>query len=215
MEIKRKALEGKKFLTFTVIKYLGKKRYICICNCGIEKKIYKHILLSQKFKSCECQKNKIYLEYLDTIRNRIIGSIKISDKSCWEWQKSKSKQGYGQCGFLGKVHLAHRISWKVFNGDLYPNILVLHKCDNPSCVNPEHLFLGTDKDNVMDSILKNRFHRAKGEQHHFSKYSTAQIREARLLKEKGLTYRVISEKTGIALKSLSGIINRKAWKSVS
>lgn len=76
-------------------------------------------------------------------------------KSCWNWRGRKHR-GYGQFQLNGKCHYAPRVAWAVFHGDPVDKD-VLHKCDNPSCVNPYHLFLGTAKDNVDDCVAKGRF----------------------------------------------------------
>lgn len=75
---------------------------------------------------------------------------------CWEWKRSRS-YGYGQFKFEGGGVRAHRYSWQLHNGKKIPNDLhVLHRCDNPPCVNPNHLFVGTPLDNTMDSVRKGR-----------------------------------------------------------
>lgn len=75
---------------------------------------------------------------------------------CWEWQRVKIKGGYGRLKHNYKSRLAHRVSFEVFNAPIADDALVLHKCDNPSCVNPAHLFLGDNKINSDDKITKRR-----------------------------------------------------------
>lgn len=75
---------------------------------------------------------------------------------CWEWIGTITNEGYGVFGAEGGFSSAHRFSWKIHYGDIPDGLLVLHKCDNRRCVNPEHLFLGTQSDNMRDKIAKGR-----------------------------------------------------------
>lgn len=79
-----------------------------------------------------------------------------SDSGCWNWQRCKNKAGYGIYVYKQKNYLAHRFSWSLKNGDINKGLHVLHKCDNPACVNPDHLFLGTQSDNNKDCKSKGR-----------------------------------------------------------
>lgn len=90
------------------------------------------------------------------IENRFLESFTIGEKNeCWEWNKSRLKWGYGRFWIKPKNVLAHRYSYEYFNGVKPPeNLLGCHTCDNPPCINPNHLFLGTDADNVHDSQRK-------------------------------------------------------------
>ena len=78
------------------------------------------------------------------------------EEDCWEWLGACSEKGYGICSKYGGTRLAHRVSWMEANGQIPYSMLVCHHCDNPPCVNPNHLFLGTMKDNLDDCIAKNR-----------------------------------------------------------
>ena len=75
---------------------------------------------------------------------------------CWIWTASKNKKGYGRFGFGSRAQLAHRVSWLLSNGEIPDGMLACHTCDNPPCVNPSHLWLGTQKDNVVDMSSKGR-----------------------------------------------------------
>ena len=75
---------------------------------------------------------------------------------CWLWLGSGTQNGYGHFYYEGRVQLAHRASFEIFNGEIPDGLLVCHKCDTPACVNPDHLFTGTYSDNARDSINKNR-----------------------------------------------------------
>jgi hypothetical protein len=86
---------------------------------------------------------------------------------CWNWTGAKSS-GYGDFYIGGRGLLAHRVAWTMENGEIPTGLLVLHRCDNPSCVNPEHLFAGTYQDNADDMVSKGR--QAKGDQAGSRKY---------------------------------------------
>ena len=103
--------------------------------------------------------------------------IDINTK-CWNWQgfcfkRAPGVLSYGQFNLNGKTLKAHRVSYEIFSGKIKNGLKCLHKCDNPSCVNPAHLFLGTDADNVRDKIAKGR--QCKGETHGMSILSLKDI----------------------------------------
>ena len=98
---------------------------------------------------------------MNTLNNqeaRFYKKIKIVESGCWEWQAARynNKHMYGSFSYNGKKTLAHRASYVIYNGDIPNGLLVCHTCDNEKCVNPNHLFLGTQKDNMQDMISKNR-----------------------------------------------------------
>ena len=94
--------------------------------------------------------------------DRFYGFWIISNTGCWEWSRSRNKDGYGHLYCGGRVVSAHRFSWMLFYGPIPKGLCVLHKCDNPTCVNPNHLFLGTQLDNLKDMRAKNRASSNKG-----------------------------------------------------
>lgn len=109
------------------------------------------------------------------------------DKSgeCWEWTGAKNRAGYGMLkagAANGSNTIAHRYSWTLVNGEIPDGLKILHKCDNPGCVRPSHLFLGTQKDNVHDMIAKGRdtaIKEQKGEKHPRAKLTNSQVDEIR------------------------------------
>lgn len=75
---------------------------------------------------------------------------------CWEWQAAKTPSGYGQFKYKGTMKIAHRVAFEFFMGVKPGPMCVLHRCDNPSCERPDHLFLGTQQDNIADMLKKGR-----------------------------------------------------------
>lgn len=102
---------------------------------------------------------------------------------CWLWRGGKLKGGYGMLGGL----LAHRIAFSLSTGDIPPGMHVLHRCDNPPCVNPAHLFLGTHRDNMADKERKGRANHValKREQHGMSKLTSAEVASLREMRAGG------------------------------
>ena len=86
---------------------------------------------------------------------RLINNTTI-DQGCWNWTAYKNNEGYGRLRAGGEKVLAHRLSYSIFKGEIAEGLFVCHTCDNPACINPEHLFLGTHQDNVSDCVAKGR-----------------------------------------------------------
>ena len=104
--------------------------------------------------------------YLTSYNNQILREKdieRIPIGGCWLWTGTKWKSGYGYFRKDKKIQTAHRYFYSLYKGNFDPNLCVLHVCDNPSCVNPEHLFLGTHTDNMRDMTAKGRHRNCKGE----------------------------------------------------
>lgn len=143
---------------------------------------------------------------------------KRSGKVCWPWKASLSPAGYGQInsgGGRGRCLLASRVSWEINCGPIPPGKHVLHRCDNPSCVNPKHLFLGTAKDNSDDKIKKGRFRCGpgmKGEAHPLCILSKKQVKEIRrLYASGGFAYADLGTRYGVGATTIGAIIRRQNW----
>lgn len=94
-----------------------------------------------------------------SLEERFLSRIEYTE-DCWIWTAGKNKKGYGQIKVSGKQEGAHRLSFTLYKGDP-SGMIVCHSCDNPSCVNPQHLWLGTPKDNMQDKERKGRGHNSK------------------------------------------------------
>jgi hypothetical protein len=135
---------------------------------------------------------------------------------CWVWTACGTRHGYG---FIttdgGSDQLqTHRFSWELAFGPIPDNKHVLHHCDNPCCVNPEHLFLGTPKDNMADCVSKGRRAKAlRGEDNPKAKLSPKQVLEIRGRFASGaLTKKRLASEYGVSAGLVSDIILRKCWK---
>ena len=106
---------------------------------------------------------------------------KTNEEQCWNWKGGFMQSGlaYGRLYFEGKPQLAHRISWQIHKGAIPENMCVLHKCDNPKCVNPSHLYLGDHKDNAQDRESRNRRKILKGEEVLNSKLTPNEVLQIR------------------------------------
>lgn len=104
-----------------------------------------------------------YYRYMGTKHNRnpkerLLESREIdTETGCWLWTKSRGEKGYGQIWYKGKFVRTSRLSYEVFNGPIPDGMLVLHKCDNPPCFNPEHLEVGTQSKNIKDCVARGRW----------------------------------------------------------
>jgi len=145
-------------------------------------------------------------------------SVKSSKDGCWEWQSYRDKNGYGSTSVKGVNWFAHRLSWLFHFGPIPDGMGVLHKCDNPPCVRPDHLFLGTQTINMLDMLTKGR--EARGERRNVSNLTAELVieirREYAALPRRGLicapnTAGPLADKFGISKRSLFHIVNREVW----
>lgn len=103
-----------------------------------------------------------------------------TETGCMNWTRSKNKGGYGNLKINGKVEIASRIAYILSYGKIPDGLFVLHKCDNRCCVNPAHLFLGTQKDNVDDMTEKGRDIKSNNENHHWCKLKNEDVESIRM-----------------------------------
>src|SRR3990172_665127 len=131
-----------------------------------------------KYCSWECRQGG------KTLEERFWQKVKIGNPDdCWKWTGNLDGKNYGRIMFkkYGKRFLAHRLSWYIHNGKIPQGLFVCHHCDNPTCVNPKHLFLGTPTDNMKDMYDKNRHIRVsmKGSENPMAKLTKEQVTKIR------------------------------------
>ena len=116
---------------------------------------------------------------------RFAEKIAVDTKErCWEWTAGKEPKGYGTFYLEGKTRRVHRLSYRIFKGDTPEGMCVCHRCDNPGCVNPDHLFLGTNQDNVADRDAKGRQARLRGDCNGMSKLTQRDVELIHLLRQR-------------------------------
>jgi len=162
-----------------------------------------------------------YLRKSRPIVQRFWDKVIVIEGACWKWCGTKNPDGYGQIhvhrrleGFR-TVLLAHRVSWEIHKGPIPPGLFVCHRCDNPECANPEHLFLGTNRDNMIDCSIKGRQNGAAkslpGSKNGSAILSEDIVREIRKSKE---TPTILGNRYGVTRGLIWRIRTRKAWKHV-
>jgi len=125
------------------------------------------------------------------------------------------RDGYGKIRWRLKMAGAHRVSWELARGSVPAGLCVLHSCDNPPCVNPDHLFLGTQLSNVHDRDAKGRGVAPCGEAHGCAKLTDTEVREIRVLYAAGeLSLRRIGDRYGVHNRTIGRIVSGKGWRHV-
>lgn len=151
------------------------------------------------------------IEY-NSVFDRFILKIRVEENKrnpCWIWTGSKNKQNYGIL-FFGENQksrnvMAHRFSYEYYIGKIPENLIILHSCDNPSCVNPAHLSVGNSQENSLDRDIKGRSS---------YKLTIEKVKEIREQHNNGKSARKLSKEFKINLKNMYNIVNRKSWKWV-
>jgi hypothetical protein len=153
-------------------------------------------------------------------------SVVDDDTSCWEYQR-RNAAGYGVVKVNGRQQMAHRASWRVHFGPIPEGLFVCHRCDNPPCVRPDHLFLGTAADNSADMVAKGRSYTPSGDDH-YSRRSPEKLRrgnaaprsilnedQVRLIRQQYAdskpSMRVLGEQYGVCAATIGAVVRRTTW----
>lgn len=149
-----------------------------------------------------------------TLRERFFLKVQKGEgEACWTWMGAYNTQGYGNFKVSrGTYRGAHRVSWEIHNGDIPEGLYVLHHCDNRPCVRPDHLFVGTQQDNMADAAEKGRMPR--GEYHPHTRMTAETVRRIRQEYAEGSSQRDLVRKYRSSPPTIHRIVHRKSWKSV-
>jgi hypothetical protein len=152
-----------------------------------------------------------------TVEDRFWSKVdRRGSDECWLWQSTRDPSGYGRFsvgGTAGSMLIASRVAWAFTHGPISSEDQVLHRCDNPGCVNPDHLFLGTPRINSDAKVAKGRH--AFGERNGNAKLTDEHVRAIRLCYAGGaVTQRTLASDYGVAQSIISGIVNDSRWRHV-
>lgn len=211
-----KNLLNQRFFRLLVIEKLPSKKgralWKCLCDCGKEKEVLSKHLLSKSVKSCGCFRSD------NSSALRTNSAVLFEDRllampsGCIEWQGSRDKNEYGTFRSGKRDHKAHRFAYEKTFGIIPRGMLVCHTCDNPPCCNPDHLFLGTSKDNSNDCVTKGR--QARGVWNANAKINDHMVCTIREMYKKGKTQQEIANTFGLFQTTISRIVRGVAWKHV-
>lgn len=209
-----------------------KKEYVkpvlCACGCG------QPVPISSK----PGRINRFVAGHTSRIKRDIMAHLQArSDMSgeCWVWQGARNYSGYGAVGHRHKIWLVHRLAWTLVNGPIPGKMSVLHRCDNPPCWRPDHLFLGTDLDNVRDALAKNRFYTGngdsirgdknwqrqhpdlvyRGERNGMARLTDEAVIRIRSLHTEGWTMAALAREYGITRQNIRHIVTGRTWRHLS
>ena len=136
------------------------------------------------------------------------------ETGCWVWMGYRNRKGYGLARREGKLVSTHRLSWELHKGPIPAGLCVCHQCDNPPCVNPDHLFLGTNAENTADRDRKGRQNGPRGDTHHSAKLN---FMLAQALRETyargGVSIKQLAEQQGVREYTMWSLLRGVTWKS--
>lgn len=142
-------------------------------------------------------------------------SVQRDEESCWDWVGFAHPKGYGHLTVKGKLFKSHRASYEAYNGPIPEGLQVLHQCDNPGCVNPNHLFLGTHLDNMKDKAKKMRAPAMVGELNPYHLLSEADVREILRLRRMGERGVDVAKQFNVSQCTVSAIVTGRNWSHIS
>ncbi len=155
---------------------------------------------------------KTYYPFSDKFKNRFWSNTKRSGSGCLEWQKFVYPSGYGAASINKHSIRAHRLAYMISRNSDPGDLFVCHSCDNPKCVEPSHLFLGTHTDNRRDCAAKGRTHRPIGALHGMAKLTADNVSEIRSRYASGETQLRLSIVFNVSNQQISRIVNFKTWR---
>ncbi len=200
----------------------------CWCGCGERTEVWawsrsdKGRVKGEPKRYLPYHRNHIMHRFAAPIRERFMEKVAAESDGCWTWVAETNDEGYGKFYWDAEEPktLAHRASWRLFRGPIPQGLHVLHHCDNPPCVRPDHLFLGTPKDNSVDCVNKDRLitprrlaRTAKGERHGMAKLTAPEVEEIRRrYAAGGVGQKRLAAEFGVSQRLIGKIVNGELWR---
>jgi len=146
---------------------------------------------------------------------RMLEKARETPDGCWLFTGSRTLDGYGTIGFekRGQTIRTHRLAWLLWKGLIPPGQQVLHRCDRPACVNPEHLFLGTQKENVQDMLRKGRAGNTRGERNGRAKLTWRGVEVIRAAPRKHGLHPQLAKRFGVGVSAIMRIRSKDSWRT--
>lgn len=159
---------------------------------------------------------KVYTRKVAPAQKRFWNKVlKKSSSECWLWTGCTEKKGHGRFrDENNKLEMAHRYSYRLHKGHIPSGMCICHSCDNPSCVNPYHLWVGTKGDNNKDRASKGRNVNNRGSKHGQSRLTEEYVGRIRKGFLAGETQTDLAKKYGVSITAISKVCNRKTWKHI-
>lgn len=191
------------------------KFWNCVCECGTKRIVYGETIRSGSSKSCGCLKSEKSAVAMKAMRMRQSGSLQDRffsrfvklENGCWQWRSHTDKDGYGVLPGAHQNTRAHRLSYEIHIGQIPEGLIVCHHCDNPGCVNPDHLFVGTSKDNAQDALQKRRNY--VGEKNGRSKLTAENVKE---ILNSSLNGQQLADKFGVTRSTINNVRKGTTWQ---
>lgn len=147
---------------------------------------------------------------------RFMGHVErgVRQEECWTWTGNKPDGRYGHFSIGGQVVKAHRWIYETVVGPIPDGLMMRHRCDNPSCVNPRHLEPGTASDNMRDKIERGRGADRRGEKHPLAKLGAPQVLDIRKRAACGATHQSLADEYGVRRGQIGKIVQRLNWRHI-
>jgi|SRR6185503_9585571 len=226
---RRKNYVGQKFGKLTVLEDDGIVNkgyaYKCLCECGnIRRNVNGYELKRGVINSCGCAYPKGHKrpcktkeEYYEHVKKELLTKRNVVGE-CWEFTGQIDNKGYGRRTFTieGKKSKrpVHQIAYRLWKGDIIKDFYVCHTCDNRKCFNPDHLWVGTTKENLQDMRVKGRSNERKGENHPKAKLTKNDVLDIRKDYENGISMASMARKYSVSTVAIDYICKRKNWKHI-